>query len=175
MAMGVLTLVFPGRAATAAGPVGDHSPPKPVVRPPDAVLVSSSGRVVGRLGSYCWPQPTGSLCADTFDFLDPATALTVTAGETLTLRFAGPDSPTGIAARRYTAPRFSGPESFPVAAANPTHFPADFPAGTSWLTFFTLWEHGDATYYFELEVVPRAGRPVAGPAEPVRRQPHFTG
>ena len=176
VAMGLLGLMaFPGSTTTAV-PVGDDSPPTPVVRPPDAVLSSSSGSVVGRLGSYCWRQsPTGGVCVDTIDLPEPTAALTVTAGETLTLRFATDESPTAIAARRYDAARFSGAQPFPVAAANPTQFRADLPVGTSWLAFHTRWAAGDATYYFRVRVLAPVGPPDAGPATPVRRQPHFTG
>lgn len=172
---GLLTAACLGSPATAAPPVAAQSPPTPVPKPPTAELVSSTGRVTARLGSYCWQASGAGLCVDTA-FIDPADALAVRPGETLTLRFVTDDAPTAVSGRRYPLPDAAASSTaFPVAAANPTQVRAGLPPGTSWLTFATRWARGDAIYFFKVQVPPRAQPATAGPATAVRRQPRFTG
>ncbi len=130
------------------------SPPAP--RPPDAFLASGSGEVKGDIQMFCWSEPPLALCADRFDPIDPANALTVQAGASLTLRFDRPISPTGITVLRSDRPAFPFPTTarLDVPSGNPTQFILDVPPGTYFLSIVTDWAQGDATYVFEVDVVP---------------------
>lgn len=140
---------------TVGAPGSTMPPPPPGPRPPDAFLASGSSEVRGEFQLYCWSEPPLGVCADRFDPIDPAVALTVAAGAPVTLRFDRPISPTSITVSRSDRPAFPFPadNAFQVSAGNPTQFVADFPPGTYFLSVYTRWAQGDATYVFEINVV----------------------
>jgi hypothetical protein len=124
-------------------------------RPPDAFLSSDSGEVKGEIQNYCWTEGSLGLCADRFQPIDPASALTVQPGEPLTLRFDRPISPTRIRVSRSNVPAFPFPSegSFDVSAGNPTQFTLNLSPGTYFLGISTNWAQGDAIYVFEVNVM----------------------
>jgi hypothetical protein len=123
-------------------------------RPPDAFLSSNSGEVKGEIQNFCWIEGSLNICADRFQPIDPASALIAQPGESLTLRFDRPISPTRIRVFRSNVPAFPFPSenAFDVPAGNPTQFTLNLPPGTYFLGISTNWAQGDATYVFEVNV-----------------------
>lgn len=149
LAVVVLVLAAAPGSAQTTGPV-----------PPNAFLASSSGEVEGEFRAYCWTKTdsTGAMeriCADWFGSIDPAVALTVEAGEPLTLRFDRPISPSSITVLRRDSPSSLPVRLLDIPAGNPTVFTLDLPPGTHFLTVSTWWGHqDDATYEFEVDIQP---------------------
>ena len=158
-----------GQTTSTSGQAGSTTTTV-VLRPPDAFLSSSSGEVRGEIRSYCWSEGGQGLCADRFGPIDPAVALSVEQGERLTLRFDRAISPTSITVTARDSPGWPEPpptQTFSVPAANPTQFPTDFPPGTYFLSVFTDWDQGDATYVFEVTV---SSPPTSGDCDRLRQR-----
>lgn len=63
-------------------------------RPPETVLKKGAEKLQeGRLGSYCWPLPSGYRCRDVLSPPFPAAAPGVMTGSTLRLRLREPERP----------------------------------------------------------------------------------
>ena len=123
--------------------------------PPAATLASSFGQVEGERGSSCWRVSARSaVCADVFQPRDPAQALDVQQGETLTLRFG-----TSLPLSELSGVLIREPgRRFELPAENPARFTADFPVGVSVGSFHARFgDAGSASYYFKLGVVARSG------------------
>ena len=146
--------------------------------PPGVVLAGARGAVAGEPGSHCWSPGGGgpARCVDSL-FRDPATALAVTRGEPLSLRFETEEVPSEVKVYRHdtvgggTEPLLAG-EEWAVPAANPSSMRADFPVGTSWLVVATRWLQGSSVAFFEVDV--RATEP-AQPAAATRAHLAVTG
>jgi hypothetical protein len=156
-------------ATTTTGGVTTTTPRPtiPTVPPsiPVATLSGASGQVSGELGSFAWPQSDGTMVARIVDFVDgpnPAQELTVTQGETLTLRFA-PDLPVAT----LTASVWPGGQGSPplaVPAANPSRFVMTLGRGTHVFTVLVTFQgvpDARASYAFKVRVVAADGRPLA--------------
>ena len=95
-------------------------------------------------------------CRDSF-FVDPPTALTVTRGELLSLRFATAEQPDELVLYRHDRldgrfqPVFAGEQTM-LAATNPSAVSVHFPEGTSWLVVASRWAQGSSVTFFEVNV-----------------------
>lgn len=135
---------------------------------PTATLSGASGQVAGELGSFAWPQADGTTVARIVDYViegpNPAQALTVTQGETLTLRF----EPALTVATLSAGVWPGGPNnpSLAVPASNPSRFAVNLAPGTHVVSVEATFQgvrDGRASYHFKLRVLAPAP---AQPAEP---------
>ena len=133
--------------------------------------------MAGELGSYCWEAapPSVAMCRHV-DYVqegpNPAQTLTVTQGETVTLRF-----DPAMAVESVVTSVWNGEPGSPtlvVPASNPAQFPIDLPVGTRVVSFtvrFAEMPSYFVSYEFKLQVQARATTttvPPAGPAQPTR-------
>ncbi len=106
--------------------------------------------------SYCWSEPTGpdevaGLCVDgVVSRPSELPLLTAPPAATLSVGFSTSASPTEVL---LTATSADGSEHrLEAAAANPTQFSADLAPGVYVASLVTVWDPGDAIYYFRLQV-----------------------
>lgn len=138
---------------TGAPTTPPHTPEPREGGPPTATLASGAGEVSGELGTHCWRYRDGAgLCADTI-FLDPDDSLRVRRGETLTLSFDRPDDPDRLDLSLHTEPEGGHGTEIAIEDVNPAEFRVDEPEGRYWLQVFSVWDEGDATYFFEVVVL----------------------
>ncbi len=125
--------------------------------PPAALLTGASGEVRGGLGSFCWAPP-GAMAGRCVDKTGPDArpSLTVTAGETLTLRFA-----TGLAVTQVSGR--AGTVDIPLPDANPSRFTVALAPGTYNFDVLTRFSAGDASYAFVLRVTAPPATPMPAP------------
>ncbi len=126
-------------------------------QPPAAFLSGLRGETRGEQGSFCWRSgSTGqSLCRDS-GFLDPSTALAVTRGEQLRLRFETSEQPLEVVVYPHSqlaSPRqpIFGVAGVPLPSANPTTFDVDVQQGPSWLVVATKWNQGSSVSFFKVQ------------------------
>lgn len=141
-----------------------------VEKPPSALLSSSSGEVVGDLGSYCWPNSNSTGACLHVDYFqtgpNPTQALTVTQGEVVTLRF---DSTLPVESLRVGVWGRSD-QALEAPVANPSRFAVDLAPGTHVLGVDVKFQSpspvsATASYHFKLQVVQAPPKP-SPPAEP---------
>ena len=133
---------------------------------PTATLSGASGQVTGELGSFTWPQADGTTVARIVDYVpegpNPAQTLTVTQGETVTLRF----EPALQVAVLTLGVWPGGPNNPALAApaANPSRFVMTLTPGTHVFSVGVTFQgppDARASYNFKVRVVAAEGRPLA--------------
>ena len=133
---------------------------------PTAALSGTSGQVTGELGSFAWPQADGTMVARIVDYVaegpNPAQTLTVTQGETLTVRF----EPAPPVATLTVGVWPGGPNnpSLAAPAANPSRFVMTLAPGTHVFSVQATFEglrDARASYNFKVRVVAAEPRPLA--------------
>ncbi|MDQ3640095.1 MAG: hypothetical protein M3450_01180 [Actinomycetota bacterium] len=144
---------------------------------PTATLIGATGQVTGEVGSYCWEAapPSVGECRHVDYFFggpNPAQALTVTQGETVTLRYDPALAVESVVVTVWGGA--SGSATLAVPASNPARFPVDLRVGTTVVSFsvrFAGVPTNFVSYSFKLQVLARAATttvPPARPAEPSR-------
>ena len=111
---------------------------------------------------------------------NPAQAITVTQGETVTLRYDPALAVESVAVTIWNG--VPGSATLTVPAANPARFPVDLPVGTTVVGFTVRFAGVPAnfvSYEFKLQVLARATTtttvPAARPAQPTRGRVALTG
>lgn len=141
--------------------------------PPDAVLKEGKNRLQeGRLGSYCWPSPSGYRCVDAVSPPFPESAPDVKAGRRLHVRIREPEKPDVLNLVTY---RGADKKGFPVGkmrriktnlrpvaeggrtVAWDAVFRVRHPGRQYYLDLFGVWGEGtasrrDASWAFHVEV-----------------------
>jgi hypothetical protein len=146
----------PARSNAESSPSSSATAPlgQPTSLPPAAVLTSrAGGKVTAEDGAYCWATgPGNQATCNAKVFRDPAMALGVPAGETLTLRFLREGIPVELVGHVQNRPDEPEPSAVPIAVGNPTTFTMGRAAGTYWLDVDSKWPEGSVIHTFKLEV-----------------------
>jgi hypothetical protein len=126
---------------------------EPTSLPPAALLKSRSGEVRADDGAFCWATGPGSQATcNTKEFRDPATALSASPGEILTLRFVREDKPLEVVGYVQNRPDDSDPRELPIGLDNPTTVEIGLIAGTYWLDVHSKWPEGSVFHTFKLMI-----------------------
>ncbi|MGH9152236.1 MAG: hypothetical protein ACRD03_07555, partial [Acidimicrobiales bacterium] len=143
-------------AAVAAHPGGNGywlAARRTLARPPEARLAGAQDSIRASQGSSCWqPGPPPALCVDTAGFPPAASILNVRRGETVTVRFDGPDPPLSARVFRFDAPATDPGSVRELDPAGTLSFVADQPVGLHRMGLTTGWVQGSASYLFRLNV-----------------------
>ena len=146
-------------------------PPLPVMQ------MTSGGRIGdGVQGSYCWPshydgEAVVGLCADKLAFGGPFTRFDVAPGDELAVQVEADEAPTDLSFATFeseTGPRL---EHFDLTPGLSAEVPIDLTEGEYYVRVMGVWEAGDISYEFMLEVgesvVPEHGISFPRQAPPV--------
>jgi hypothetical protein len=135
---------------------------------PTAILSGSSGQVVGDLSFQCWPMSNGILECGVVDYTepgpDPATSLTVTQGEVLTLRY---EPALALATLQvYVWPGGPNRPALSAPATNPSKFTMDLAPGRYLIgtaATFRAVPEGRQSHVFEIVIKAKAAvQPASG-------------